>query len=275
MNFSSYSPLFVVLVIISSITISIERNKKMNNQTEPKKSGSFLATDKLGLPLVIEWQKTSIVSTDFAAAMREMWSFARDAYTPVEMKFLKAFPEVVGAEPYFKPFEQLFADGITNVDWDAATKTMESILQGHFVFDPAQFPEQVVAMFAQDSCYIVIAKDQTTGTPLGFITFLMRASYPTGNVKVMSLAVATTHQNRGLGKLLMSSICKIAPNIKRIFLCTRVTNTSALQAYRSWGFVTDEKPILDHPFNLAHWSFMEYKTEQSDILQKIAATLID
>ena len=275
MNFSSYSPFFVVLVIICSITIFIERNKKMNTKPEPKNSGSLSATDKLGTPIILEWNKTSIVSTDFAAAMSKMWSFARDAYTPVEMQFLRTFPEVVGAEPYFKPFEPLFANGIANVDWNAATKTMETILQGHFVFDPTQLPEQVVAMFAQDSCYIVIAKDQTTGTPLGFITFLIRANYPAREIKVMSLAVATTHQKRGLGKLLMSSILKIAPNITRIFLCTRITNISALQAYRSWDFVTDEKPILDHPFNLAHWSFMEYKTEQSDILQKTTATLID
>ena len=275
MNFSSYAPLFMVLVIICSITISIERNKEMNNQTEPKEFGSFSTTDKLGAPIILEWKKTTVVSPDFAAAMREMWNFARDAYTPVEMEFLRTFPEVVGAEPYFKPFEPLLVNGVGNVDWDAATKTMETILQGHFVFDPTQFPEHVIAMYSQDSCFMVIAKDRATGTPLGFITFLMRASYTTGDIKVMSLAVATTHQNRGLGKLLMSSILRIVPDIKRIFLCTRVTNTSSLQAYRSWGFITDEKPILDHAFNLAHWPFMEYKTEQSDILQKTAATLTD
>jgi ribosomal protein S18 acetylase RimI-like enzyme len=207
--------------------------------------------------------------------MSAMWGFARDAYTPVEMQFLCAFPEVVGTEQYFKPFEPLFAHGVANVDWNAATKTMESILQGHFVFDPTQLPQNVIAMFSQDTCFMVIAKERTTGKPLGFITFLMRATYAAGDVKVMSLAVDTTHQNRGLGKLLMSSIFKITPDIKRIFLCTRVTNDTALQAYRSWGFVTDNNPILDHAFNLTHWSFIEYITEQSDILQKTASNLIE
>jgi len=245
----------------------------MNNHNEPKNFGSFSTTDKLGSSIILEWKKTNIVSTDFADTMREMWNFARDAYTPVEMQFLKMFPEVVGTEPYFKPFEPLFANGVTNVDWNAATKTMESILQGHFVFDPTQFPTEIIALYSQDTCFVVTAKDQATNQPLGFITFLMRQSYPIGSVKVMSLAVATTHQKRGLGKLLMSSIYTITPDIKRIFLCTRVTNLNALQAYRSWGFITDDRPILDHPFNMAHWSFMEYKTEQSDVLQKTAALL--
>ncbi len=245
----------------------------MNNHSATTNFGSFLTTDKVGSPIILEWKKTTIISTDFAHTMNTMWSFARDAYTPVEMQFLKAFPEVAGTEPYFKPFKPLFANGISNVNWDAATKIMESILQNHFVFDPTQFPQEMIALYSPDRCFVVIAKDTATNQPLGFITFLMRQSYPIGDVKVMSLAVATTHQNRGLGKLLMSSIYKIDPTIKRIFLCTRVTNTHALQAYRSWGYTTDENPILDHPFNRAHWSFMEYKTEESNILQKLAKTL--
>ena len=40
------------------------------------------------------------------------------------------------------------------------------------------------------------------------------------------------------------------------------------------GFVVDQNPILDHAFNRQHWAFMEYKTDQSDILQKIAETLV-
>jgi len=274
MNFN-YSPFFVVLVIICSITISTERNKTMNDCPALKESGSFLTTDKLGSPIILEWKKTTIVSTDFANTMGKMWDFACDAYTPVEMQFLKAFPEVVQTEAYFKPFESLFANDVTNVSWNAATKIMESILQNHFVFDPAKFPEQVIAMFSQDSCFVIVATDKRTDKPIGFITFLIRANYPADNVKVMSFAVATTEQNRGIGKLLMSSIFKIIPSIKRIFLCTRITNINALQAYHSWGFVADENPLMDHPFNVAHWSFMEYKTEQTNILQERATTLID
>lgn len=263
-----------MLFIISSLTTFFSIAKEtMNNHMKQKQGGQFLAKDKLGTPVVVQWTKTTIMSPDFANAMKEMWPLARGAYTPVEMDFLKAFPEVVGTEPYFKPFEPLFQNGVANVDWLAAQTAMESILEGHFVFDPTQLSEQVVAMFANDSCFLVTVNDQETGTPLGFITFLARANYTAGEVKVMSFAVQTTHQKRGLGKLLMSSIFKIAPKTKRIFLATRVTNNVALHAYSSWGFVTDKKPILDHAFNLKHWSFMDYKAEQCDVLQNIAQEL--
>lgn len=274
MSWNSYSPFLVVLIVVCSTIICIERIKKMNNQKE-EKSGQFFAHDKHGMAVVLEWHKTSIVAPEFAADMKNAWTFARDAYVPVEMDFLKAFPGVVGTEPYFAPFEPLFAAGVEHVDWNEAEKTMEAILKGHFVFDPAQFPKQVIEMFAQDTCFFVAIKDQATGTMLGFITFLMRSKYAAGDIKVMSLAVSVDHQNRGLGKLLMSSIFNIVPGINRIFLCTRVTNVIALKAYSSWGFTIDENPVLDHAFNLKHWTFMEYKADQFDILQKVAKALVE
>src|ERR1700733_7464286 len=133
MNCNNYAPILVALIVICSITVCIERMKEMNNHKE-QKSGRFVAQDKTGVAVVLEWHKTNIVSPDFAALMKESWTFARDAYVPVEMDFLKAFPEVVGAEPFFAAFEPLFRDGVTHVDWDAAGKTMEAILRGHFVF---------------------------------------------------------------------------------------------------------------------------------------------
>lgn len=266
-----------IMAISTCITI-VSKNYlegiQMNKQVELKKSGQFLAKDKHGTSVVFEWSKTNIVSSDFAAAMKDAWEFARDAYTSVEMQFLKAFPDVVGKEPYFKPFESLFQNGFVNVDWKAAEVIMQSILQGHFVFDPAIFPEQIKKMYENDQAFLVVARDAKTEKSLGFITFIIRTNYAAGDVKVMSFAVDVAHQKRGLGKLLMSSIFRIVPDIKRIFLATRVTNDIALKAYGSWGFVKDDKPVLDHAFNLEHWTFMEYKTEQSDVLQKVAARLV-
>jgi len=261
----------MALVVICSIIACVQR---MNNQKE-QKSGFFVAQDKMGAGVILEWHKTNIVSSDFAVLMKKAWAFARDAYMPVEMDFLKAFPEVVGIESYFAPFEPLFRDGVTHVDWGAAEKIMESILQGHFVFDPAQFPKQVIETFGKDTSIFVAIKEQSTGKMFGFITFLIRANYVAGDVKVMSFAIDVAYQNRGYGKLLMSSILKIIPNVKRIFLSTRVTNTVALNAYHSWGFTIDEKPILDHAFNVNHWTFMEYKTDRSEILEKVAESLIE
>jgi GNAT superfamily N-acetyltransferase len=260
MKVESLLSLFIGLHVICPIIFCTESLKKMNNQR---------------IPVVLEWHKTNIVSPEFAEDMKTAWSFARDAYIPVEMDFLKAFPEVVGKEHYFAPFEFLFAKGVDQVDWSEAEKTMEAVLKGHFVFDPSQFSKQVIEMFAQDTVFFVAIKEQATREMLGFITFLMRSNYPKGSVKVMSFAVNVDYQKRGFGKLLMSSIFNIVPGIKRIFLCTRVTNTTALNAYRSWGFVIDENPVMDHAFDLNHWTFMEYKAEQCDILQKTAQTSVE
>lgn len=229
--------------------------------------GSYQAKDKQGNPIVIEWQKTTFFSPEFTQAMKDIWPSARLAYMPVEMAFLKAFPHVVSTEDYFKPFEPLFKNGIEHVDWAQAETTMEALLKTLFVFDTASFGPEIVAQFAKDICYIVTVKDQKTSAILGFITFMQRASYKSHEIKVMSLGVDPQHQGKGLGTILMSSIFKIDPNIARIFLCTRVTNHAALAAYRSWGFTIDENPILDHPFNMAHWTFMEYRTNKNQLLQ--------
>jgi len=240
-----------------------------------KKSGQLFVKDKHGAPVVFEWFKTSIVSKDFAVAMKDTWSFARNAYTPVEMQFLKAFPDVVGKEPYFKQFEPLFASRVENVDWNAAEGIMEEILQGHFVFDPTQLPEEIIKTYENDNAFFVTAKDQAADKTIGFITFLIGANYAVGDVKVFAFAVDVAHQKRGLGKLLMSSIFKIIPDIKRILLATRVTNDIALKAYGSWGFGKDENPIVDHDFKLDHWLYMEYKVEHVHTLQNVAAGLLD
>ena len=73
----------------------------------------------------------------------------------------------------------------------------------------------------------------------------------------------------------MSSALKIIPQVKRIFLCTLITNKNAQRAYLNWGFVEEMNPVVEehnYTFNLDHWIFFEYKTDKSDKLQKIANT---
>ncbi len=117
------------------------------------------------------------------------------------------------------------------------------------------------------------ARDEKTNELLGFITLLSRASYPPGTVKVMAFAVAPAYQNRGIGKILMSTVFKIFPNLTRLFLCTRITNQTAIEAYKAWGFTPDAEPIMDHPFNLKHWIFLSYYPAATNTLQTAAMQL--
>lgn len=70
-------------------------------------------------------------------------------------------------------------------------------------------------------------------------------------------------QQRELEKLLMSSIFKLVPDTRRIFLHTRTTNEDAIKKYNSWGFV-------QFPGNLAGWPDFEYLAEKSNTLQQAA-----
>jgi GNAT superfamily N-acetyltransferase len=236
-------------------------------------TNQFETTDKNGNSIILEWQKNSFTDPAFAQAMKQVWEVARPAYVPVEMQFLKAFPDVVGKEPYFKTFEPLFSNGIEQVDWTAAESIMAEILKGHFIFDPALFSEAMITAYGKDTCFMVTAKDKASETLLGFATFMTRATYPTHTVKVMALGIEPKHQKRGLGKILMSSIFNILPATTKLFLCTRVTNDTALNAYKKWGFVPDANPIMDHAFKAEHWTFLSYCPAETDILQKTAATL--
>lgn len=244
-------------------TLMIESTKTMSKKNN---ATTWQATLRNGKAITLSSQRTTLFAPEFAALNEEAWTIAKAAYVPVEMQFLKAFPQVVGALPYFTQFEDFFKNGIQNVDWQAAEAIMATILKGHFIFDPTQFGQAMIDAYGKDTAYFIAARD-AQGTMLGFATFLQRANYPYGTIKVMSLAVDQAHQNKGIGKLLVASIFKAEPNITKLFLCTRVTNTQALGAYKKWGFVPDATPIMDHAFDLAHWSFLTYDPAASSVLQ--------
>ncbi len=258
-------------------TIKKFNTEGSNGMKDIKKStlsGQFLGKDKFDSPVVIEWHKTSMLAPEYAALMKQVADLAAQAFLPVEIQFLKTHTEVMtNPDAYFQQFEPFFANGIEHVDWKAVEQKMQSILHGFYKVDTSTLPEETAKVLAKDIYFMVTIKQKDTGALLGFITFLIRPDYAYGDIKVTSIAVSPKEQNRGLAKLLMASIFNIAPHIKRIFLCTRVTNEYALRAYQSWGFIKDLHPTQDphYTFNLDHWTFMEYKANQKDVLQNIAA----
>ncbi len=253
-----------------SIFFTDERKQTMNKE---QMMGRFTATDKLGSPVIIEWQKTTLYAPEFAAVMKEVWPLARAAYVPMELQFLRKFPQVVGTEPYFKQFEPMFKNGLKSVDWAKVEEVQQELLKSHFIFDASTWGAEVKEQFGKDMIYLIVARDQKTNIVQGFAAFMVRPSYASGDIKLMYLPIDPASKRDELYKLLMSSIVKIVPDLKRISLHMRSTNESVLNVYRSWGFVADEHPIMDYPVNLEHWTFLEYKINQSDILQKAAAQL--
>jgi|LakMenEpi03Aug12_release.lakeMendotaPanAssembly.Ray.scaffolds.fasta_scaffold476480_2 hypothetical protein len=115
---------------------------------------NYQATDKRGAPINITWQETTFFAPTFATLMKQSWPMAQQAYLPIEMNFLRAFPEVVQTEPYFNAFKPLFAQGVQEVDWTTAEKEMTSLLEKHFVFDPAAFSNAMIEQYEKDSVFM-------------------------------------------------------------------------------------------------------------------------
>ena len=262
-----------------------ERIKKMNNSVESQvvpsdwlahikkqlasKSGTFLAKDKNSNSITIEWQVLTTKDADFAPAMRNIANLASEAFTAVELEFLQAHPEAVKTERLYQQCAYLFQEDQAAIDWQAVKEKIYSIINGLYI-------KTDWSVFGADDLYIIMTIKNDSAKQLGFITFFIRPAYPFGNVKVTAMGIVPEMQGHGLGKLLMSSLFKIVPDIKRIFLSTRVTNAKAIAAYKALGFEQDLNPIQEqgHVFNVNYWKFMEYLAEKSETLQKTAQQLI-
>jgi GNAT superfamily N-acetyltransferase len=290
---------------------------RLDGLTKAKPSGTFTAKDKLGKPVILEWQKLTMKSPDFSKVMREVCDLACAAYTPVEVAFLKAFTDqAVPATPfdpassfaeatedrhgeregtkvregYCAPFEALFEKGspqdqsdwkkfkqaLEKKDWPKVEARMPLLIKQIYIMDYAAYAS--IGIGVANIHFVVTAKDGKTGALLGFVEFFVTPAYPSGDIKSPSFAVAPAAQNRGLGKLLMSTIFKIVTDAcTRIFLSTRITNDVARQAYTAWGFTPDANPIQE-PFykqNPEHWMFFEYKVDSCSKLQEAAKCLVE
>jgi len=242
--------------VLKVISDWIKARTGMNSQQFQQKSGAFKAQDKTGAPVILEWMKTDMISPEFVEAMKSVWDIACPTYTKVEVDFLRAHPEVVGKEAYYKSFEPLFKDGVASVDWQKVEEKMQEILKQYYVLDVSTFSDEMKKAFSRAEHFFVSIKNEHTDELLGYISFLILPEYAVGDVKCMGFAVKPEEQNRGLGRLLMSSILRIIPDLKRIFQNPRITNVVAQRAYYNWGFTKAANPVtkeLNYEINPNHF----------------------
>ena len=230
-----------------------------------KRDGRVAARSKNGIPVTLEWSIRNAFDSDFYEILKESGTTSIDAFTKVEVDFLRAHPDVALQDEHFKLVAPLFSDA-KNIDWNLVQEKMRNIIAGIYSMDCSSFGTDTFFIF-------VFIKDETTGEQLGSAQFFVEPTYAHGDVRLTSIAVKPKEQNRGLGKLLMCSIFKIVPTVQRIFLSTRITNEHAIRAYQNWGFTKDPNPVQAHFKFTEHWIHLEYKTDQSSILQKVAEGL--
>lgn len=294
MNPTNYSPLFCgVLVFVYSINLSIE-SKTMNDynvkndtqsswldsvksMTASKKSGHYLAQDAHNAPVIIEWHITNILSPELAMFKRNVSDLSAQATAATETELLHQRPEAVHTGGFLKACEPLFAQGPDMVNWQTVEETIRTSIKQFYLMDMTQFGQEVISMLIDDVYFFASVKDQKTDTLLGCIMSSITPALPYGDIKIINIAVEANAQVNGLEKLLISALYKTIPTIKRMFIITRPTNCLGLTTYEQCGFVRDNNPIQDpnHAIAMEHFVVLEYKTEQSDIIQKSADKLIE
>lgn len=246
-------------------------------ETLSKNNGGLFATkDNSGISVILEWKATDILSHDLAIFKKNVVDIAAQTTAATEMQFLHAHPEAVYSEYFLRACEPFFKKGLEEVDWRQVEQTIHATIRQFYLTDISAFGDALKSLL-EDVYVFVTVKNQNSQTILGFLMFSVTPAIADGNIKVIHLAVAPSEELRGLDRLLMSSIFKILPNTKRIFIVTRPTYEQGIMAYRSWDFAQDLAFVQDpsHKMNLQYFAVYEYLEDQSDLLQKTAKTLID
>lgn len=240
-------------------------------------SGQFFVTDLFGNSLILEWKKTDITSQNLADFKRNISEIASLALAPIEMQFLRTYPEAVTQELFLMPCAPLFASGIEAVDWNLVDKTIQGTIKQFYQTDLSTFGADIIKPLLDDVYFIVSIKESKGEQILGFAMFAITPELPCGDVKVIQVAVAQDGDNRELDKLLMSTIFAIIPDTKRLFTFVRPTNEYALRTYSSWGFAENKNGFQDpnHKVNMEYLRLLDYKAERNKMLQKIAEGLLN
>ncbi len=252
---------------ITNERITIMNDQKISNPWIEKvndslssMSGMFPVKDTIGTLLVLAWHKIVPHSDQLNRTIRAVSGILVDVYAEMEIQFAQKHPETISSEMFLKPLEPLLKDGVGKVDWKQAQEVLRDHFQQFFaVTDFAKYSG------ADDVQIFVIAQDLQSGENLGVIQFLITPEFDYGTVKVAFFGVAQKTEHRGIDELLVSCVFKLLPEVRRIFLHTRITNEKVLDFYRSLGFAPFPGPM-------AFWADLEYLSDASDVLQEKSAS---
>lgn len=240
---------------------------------ETPSQGQFFAKDKFGQSVFLEWKKTDITSSELAEFKKNICDIASQALAPGEMEFLRTCPESVAREPFLMGCAPLLVQEAVN--WKLVEEKIASTIKQFYLTDLSSFGSDIIKPLLNDVYILVTVKNSEKDRSLGFIMLSITPALPFGNIKVIEVAITPAENNRELDKLLMSSIFKIVPNVKRLFTFSRPTNEYRFKTYSTWGFSQDRNGFQDpnHKVNSEYLILFEYNTERNMTLQKTADLL--
>lgn len=276
---SSFLYLWIPMVFLSNIysmnESEINYNERKQTMTNPEQQsstwlayiqstlksevGTYITKDNQNKSIILAWQMINPTSPQLSQKIQSVKNILVDGYTHMELEFARVHPEAIAQEMFLKQLAPLFSEGVEQVNWQKAQSQLKATFEQFFAATD-------FGMFAQpgEMQIFVTAKYQDTGKECGVIQCIITPEYAYGTVKAAFFLVDADKHGLGIEQLLMSTIFKLLPSVTRIFLHTRISNEQAIKLYSSWGFVQHAGP-------LPYWIDLEYRTENSDMLQKTAA----
>lgn len=210
----------------------------------------------------LEGNISGILSLELAAFKKEVSELAAEQLAPLEVEFLRAFPQALDQELFLCSSSSFFKKGYENVEWELVEESVKSSIKQFYLADLSVFGEALIQPLLNDIYFHVTIKDESQQL-LGFALFSITPSLPKGTVKVINLVSV----NADTRSLLLNSIFKMAPETDRLFIYIRPTSENLIKEFLSWGFSKKDNPPIDpnHKINHDYLLYLEY-----NVLQDIA-----
>lgn len=215
--------------------------------------GSWTTIDKKGSPVVLEWHRAvegQINLEDAGLVLSQILPVMAEAFADKALLFLEEVEENYQVKQEYaatvkdlydsRPGELESLIEVANKYKNDRNKRVELALQSFKQGIESQSPKSETSHQCSqkdfpDQTFVVMAKTQT-GDVLGYAIFRVKAEFEKDNVELDELAVSPSAQGRGLARFLTSSILKLVPTTKRLFLGALIWNKPAQEAYKALGF---------------------------------------
>ena len=96
--------------------------------------GSFEAKDAFGNPMLLEWIKASILSPELAAFKKTICPLACKEIAPLELEFLRTYPEAAPVELFLRSSAPLLENGVETADWKAIEEKIQATMSSSTIW---------------------------------------------------------------------------------------------------------------------------------------------
>lgn len=231
--------------------------RRVNKSINSRQSEDFLAKDKLGNFVILEWEKAIPKEQSYFDATKKISDLYCLSRIDVQLDFWRKHPDKCPEE-----IRDFIKEPTESLDLDLVKAKACEL--GKLAFSGDDFSE------TDEIVFFVNLRDKKTNVMLGSVIFGIGGEYNYGDVFIRDIVSLPQVRDRGLGKLMASSIFKILPDLTNIKVYVLDTNKNAVAVYSSWDF---KKEDIDSKTHKEARILMGYDTKKSKLLQQVAVNL--